>query len=77
MMPDIDSYEVYRPPFDLSMPSLSGRQVIDRLRAIDPEVKIVVFTGHADAAKEFADVTFLSKPLRNQIIIRTVQDMLN
>ena len=38
MMPDIDSYEVYQPPFDLSMPSLSGRQVIDRLRAIDPEV---------------------------------------
>jgi CheY-like chemotaxis protein len=77
MMPDIDSYEVCRTTFDLSMPCLSGRQVIDRLRAIDPEVKIIVFTEHATAAKEFADVTFLSKPLRNQIIIRTVQDMLN
>jgi len=59
------------------MPSLSGRQAIDRLRAIALSVKIVVFTGHAAAAKEFADVTFLSKPLRNQILIRTVQNMLN
>ena len=62
---------------DLSMPGLSGRQVLERLRAIDPEVKVVVFTGHTTAAKEFTDVPFLSKPLRNQIIIRTLQDLLH
>jgi FixJ family two-component response regulator len=47
------------------------------LRSIDPEVKIAVFTGHTATAKEFADVPFLTKPLRNQTIIRTVQDLLN
>ena len=57
-------------------PGLSGRQVLERLRSIDPEVKIAVFTGHTATAKEFADVPFLTKPLRNQTIIRTVQDLL-
>lgn len=58
-------------------PGLSGRQVLERLRSIDPEVKIAVFTGHTATAKEFADVPFLTKPLRNQTTIRTVQDLLN
>ena len=32
---------------DLIMPNLSGRDVFDRLRQINPDVKIIISTGYA------------------------------
>lgn len=41
---------------DLSMPGLSGREVLKQLRAEDPQIKVIVFTGYAIGPEELEGV---------------------
>ena len=66
---------------DLGMPIMTGEQLYDRLRAIDPEVKVIVSSGFLDSSnksellrKGIKDV--LTKPFKFELIRDTVQRVL-
>ena len=51
---------------DLELPGMSGEKLVQRVRALHPELRIIVATGHsadrfADSSA-FAGITFLAKP---------------
>ena len=62
---------------DLRMPGLDGRQLIDRLAVVDPDLPVVVMTGHGDIA-EAVDVMkrgaydFLAKPFAPERLLETL-----
>ena len=59
---------------DLDMPTMSGAEVYQALRARAPDLKIVFMTGHS--AKEVQDmdaVAYLSKPFTMAAIRETIE----
>ncbi|MCC7261339.1 MAG: PAS domain S-box protein [Candidatus Latescibacteria bacterium] len=63
---------------DLSMPGLSGREVLRQLRAHNPQVKVIVFTGYTTGPEEFAGVAqVLSKPLSLQHLAAALRQSLD
>jgi signal transduction histidine kinase/CheY-like chemotaxis protein len=48
---------------DLSMPRMSGREVLKEMRQIDPHIKVLLFTGYATDQEEFGNsVGVVHKP---------------
>lgn len=48
---------------DLSMPRMSGREVLKEIRQIDPHIKVLLFTGYATDEEEFGpSVGVVHKP---------------
>ena len=48
---------------DLAMPTMSGREALAAMRDVDPEVKVIIFTGDATKAEGIeGDFTVLEKP---------------
>jgi CheY-like chemotaxis protein len=66
---------------DLMMPRLSGRDVLRRLRAIDPAVRVVFASGYSDtqlSEEEQASVQgFVNKPYRERDLVRAVRAALD
>jgi CheY-like chemotaxis protein len=63
---------------DLSMPGLSGREVLRQLRAHNPQLKVIVFTGYTTGPEEFAGVAqVLGKPLSLQQLAAAVRQSLD
>ena len=62
---------------DLRMPGLDGRQLVDRLAVLDPDLPVVVMTGHGDIG-EAVDVMkrgaydFLAKPFAPERLLETL-----
>jgi two-component system, cell cycle sensor histidine kinase and response regulator CckA len=63
---------------DLIMPGLSGFQTLERLRAMNPEVAVLVCSGHGDAEDQQLPpgVNFLSKPYPLEILSQRVSETL-
>lgn len=63
---------------DYAMPEMNGIPVIDRARALQPRLKVIVMSGHADVrhAGEVADVSVLIKPFRIADLRRRIVDLL-
>lgn len=66
---------------DCEMPGMNGDQVFDRLRAIDPEVKVVVSSGRAlrEITQMFtgrAVAKFLPKPFTPRKLDETIRSVL-
>jgi two-component system, cell cycle sensor histidine kinase and response regulator CckA len=66
---------------DVVMPRLGGRELVERLAALYPDLPIIWMSGHArDAA--FGDGTpagahpFLQKPISQDVLVRTVAGVL-
>jgi two-component system cell cycle sensor histidine kinase/response regulator CckA len=59
---------------DLVMPGLNGLQTLDRLRALDPVVKVILCSGIADTEEETLPdgVSFMSKPFPLEILSQKV-----
>ncbi|PYN06568.1 MAG: hypothetical protein DME02_15460 [Candidatus Rokuibacteriota bacterium] len=62
---------------DINMPEISGDQVLDRLRALDPTVPIVMLTGNADEnlARSFLHrgaLDYVAKPFQLDTLERIV-----
>lgn len=62
---------------DLRMPGMDGRQLVERLNAIDPGIPIVMMTGHGDIgeavdAMKRGAYDFLAKPFAAERLIETV-----
>ena len=36
---------------DLRMPGMDGRQLVERLAALDPDLPVIMMTGHGDVAE--------------------------
>jgi PAS domain S-box-containing protein len=60
---------------DLGMPGMGGEQCLQQLRAVAPEIKVIVASGYAGhkiakAPEHYGAVGFLSKPYRlNQLLV--------
>ncbi|HEY7571083.1 MAG TPA: response regulator [Nitrososphaeraceae archaeon] len=69
---------------DIRMPGVNGLQLYSRMKAIDPEIKII-FLSALDAAEELLSIlpgtrnndTFIRKPVDLRMFINTVKTVLN
>ena len=63
---------------DLSMPHMSGQEVLRTLRSLNPDVKVIIFTGYPLRGEEF-EVTppVLLKPVNFAVVARRVRDVLD
>ena len=57
---------------DLRMPGMDGRQLVERLNALDPDLPVVMMTGHGDIAEAVDAMKrgaydFLAKPFAPEI----------
>lgn len=63
---------------DLRMPGMDGRQLVERLGEIDPDLPVVMMTGHGDIAEAVEAMKrgaydFLAKPFAPERLIETVR----
>lgn len=73
LRPDFDGVVVS----DLRMPGMDGRQLADRLTALDPDLPVVLMTGHGDVADAVEAMKrgaydFLIKPFASERLIETL-----
>jgi two-component system cell cycle sensor histidine kinase/response regulator CckA len=66
---------------DVMMPDLDGVEVLRRLRAKVPDVKVMLMTGHAGETvearlREFSDVIVLSKPFYPKQLLEEIRQVL-
>lgn len=66
---------------DMIMPGMKGEEVLQALRTISPDVKVVVSSGfmseeQRDRLKEFGIEDFLDKPYREEDVLSSVRRML-
>lgn len=61
---------------DLTMPHLSGEEVLRQLRRISPTLKVIVSSGQRTVPSSFKNVSFLPKPYRPDDLLRTVIEVL-
>ena len=65
---------------DMRMPVMQGAQVIQELRAINPDVRIVAMSGVIDSngrmAEETARLAFLPKPMTSSELVDALQRVL-
>jgi len=67
---------------DLTMPKMSGEQVFDALREIDPMVRVILTSGFSEqeSISRFGDrsvVGFIQKPFRPLKIIEKAKSLFN
>ncbi len=62
---------------DLTMPHLSGEEVLRQIQKIDPDLKVIVSSGHrTEQTSSLANVSYLPKPYRPDDLLRTVSAVL-
>jgi DNA-binding response OmpR family regulator len=64
---------------DLTMPHMSGKEVIERLLDIDEEAKIIITSGHSDEEirKYIQAKDFISKPYKLEDLTATIRKVLD
>ena len=63
---------------DLSLPRMSGQKVLTNLRALKPQIKVVIFTGQVEDDAELTGVqAFIHKPIRMDVLAREVREVLD
>ncbi|MFH1738216.1 MAG: PAS domain-containing protein, partial [bacterium] len=67
---------------DLSMPFLSGREVLDQISAIDPRAKVIVTSGYSDKVymngnAKLHTSAYIPKPYHPEDLARTVREVLD
>jgi two-component system cell cycle sensor histidine kinase/response regulator CckA len=61
---------------DLSMPSMSGRELVEHIRRLAPETPIVRMSGFVRAGSADEDATYLQKPFSAQDLLTKVKHAL-
>lgn len=61
---------------DLVMPRMSGRELIERLRKISPQVKVICASGFVRPPASEGDENYLQKPFASQDLLRKVKQVL-
>lgn len=63
---------------DLSMPRMSGEEVLARLHASDPHLKVIVLSGYSVSNEQFAgQAEVLKKPLSVKVLAQKVREILD
>src|SRR5690606_33620465 len=67
---------------DLRMPGLDGRGLVERLGAMDPDLPVVMMTGHGDVADAVEAMKrgaydFLAKPFAPERLVETLRRALD
>ncbi|HRY48041.1 MAG TPA: ATP-binding protein [Candidatus Paceibacterota bacterium] len=62
---------------DLVMPSMSGRELMDRLKSMAPHVKILCSSGYVRPASHEESEIYLQKPFTSQDLLRKVKQALS
>jgi two-component system C4-dicarboxylate transport response regulator DctD len=67
---------------DVRMPGMDGLQLFARIREIDPEIPVILMTGHADVSTAITALRggaadFLTKPFANDHLIGSIERALN
>ncbi|MBI92580.1 MAG: hypothetical protein CME05_05130 [Gemmatimonadaceae bacterium] len=63
---------------DLSMPVMTGEDVLEQLSVTRPELSVVVFTGYGDLRHRSGQVAaLLPKPVRPSELLRTIRQALD
>lgn len=63
---------------DLRMPGMDGRQLVERLSGVDPDLPVVMMTGHGDIAEAVDAMKrgaydFLAKPFAPERLVETIR----
>jgi len=63
---------------DLRMPGMDGRQLVERLGSVDPDLPVVMMTGHGDIAEAVEAMKrgaydFLAKPFAPERLVETIR----
>lgn len=85
-----DALEIYRAGreridlviLDLNMPGMGGKKCLLELKEMDPEVKVIVATGHTTKAQagetvEMGSAGFIPKPYRLMDLLKTLREVLD
>ena len=72
----LDSYKLHLPNIvitDLTMPKLTGHELISNLKKIDPNIKIIIISAHSDAQNLLESIhigvsDFIPKPIDNKLL---------
>jgi len=61
---------------DIRMPNMSGNEMIDEIKAINPNIPIIVVSGHGRMIKKEnkADL-FLDKPIKFDKLVQAIYDL--
>jgi len=64
------------------MPVMGGKETYAKLKALDPDVRIIVSTGYSSKGFEFSDggesaQAFLQKPYQLEELSRTMREVLD
>ena len=67
---------------DVVMPNLSGADMVQRLKAVRPHLKVLYMSGYTDSAVvrhgvEEAEVNYLQKPFTPDLLRRKVRELLD
>lgn len=64
---------------DISMPKLSGKEVLERLRKINPKVRVIISSGYltGELSSESCGCVFVQKPYRTEDLLRGVREALD
>lgn len=80
----IDLYSMNRESIDLvlldlTMPVMSGRTVLEELHAVNPDVKVLIASGHSEEEIKNLPVArgFVKKPYKTKELIKTIRDILD
>jgi two-component system cell cycle sensor histidine kinase/response regulator CckA len=61
---------------DLVMPGMSGRELIDQVRKISPEMRILSTSGYVPPPNQTDDSTYIQKPFTSQELLAKVKQVL-
>ena len=61
---------------DLVMPGMNGRELMERLRRIDPDIRVILATGYHASIKSTDDCATLQKPFNAVNLLQAVKKML-
>lgn len=79
---DFEAGEIACLILDVRMPEMSGMELQRELKSLDPDIPIIIITGHADvpmavhAMREGA-FDFIEKPFNNQLLLDRVHAAIN
>jgi DNA-binding NtrC family response regulator len=57
---------------DLALPGLSGEELIDRMRAIQPELRVLILSGYPHATTH-PRTSFLQKPFLPKALVEAIE----
>ncbi len=67
--------------FDFIMPGMNGKEALDRIREIDPDIKVIFMTGYRDRVDDNEMIkeglVVIEKPFSPKLLLRKVREMLD